>query len=256
MKKFLLLIATLCVLTACNDEETISLEEHENLRAENKELKEDNDKLRTEVTNLENKIGNLNSELANKDDDSNESTTDNGIDFKKESKKANEDKSASKNVKKESSEASKKNKVEEPKEEIEDKSVSKDELKETIESILQEAGRPMNASISQGVDGNFVTLEGKAKEGFTDAQIGRRVKEDMTKILIAFKENDVDFEEVRISFYLPTVDAHGKEGQSNMALGVFDKKTVDKIEPENEFYISESIESIAVQFDLDSQFIK
>lgn len=127
---------------------------------------------------------------------------------------------------------------------------------EDIESILQEAGRPMNASISQGVEGNFITLEGRAKDGLSDSHIGRRVKEGMARILIAFQENDVDFEEVRISFYLPTVDAHGKEGQSNMALGVFDKETVDKLEPENEFYISESIESIAMQFELDSQFIE
>lgn len=52
MKNILILIATLCVLTACNNEETISLEEHENLQAENKMLKEDNKKLNTQLDNV------------------------------------------------------------------------------------------------------------------------------------------------------------------------------------------------------------
>lgn len=252
LKKYIILFVSLFILTACNNDETISLEEHENLQAENKELKEDNDKLRTEVTNLENKIGNLNSELADKDEETEES-----FDFKEASKQAKKEKVKSTPTKKKTEENTNEKSEEEATATTEKElSISKEELKEQIENILQEAGRPMNASISEGVEGNFITLEGRARDGLSDSHIGQRVKEGMARILIAFHENDVDFEEVRISFYLPTVDAHGKEGQSNMALGVFDKETVDKLEPENEFYISESIESIAIEFELDSQFIE
>jgi len=260
LKKFVVL-SSLLFLVACSNEETdvesnteevegtetVSIEEYEKLKEENENLEITVESLRDSIEDVNRENTELKEQVENS---KGETDTAEGMDFQEESKEARAEAKESENT--EDLEEVEEDDSEENTSESEEP--SREEIKEEIESVLEEAGRPMEASVSQGVDGNFITLEGAARDGFSDEQIGRRVKEGMARILIAFQENDVDFEEVRISFYLPTIDAKGNEGKSNMALGVFDKETVDELNPENEFYIAESIESIALEFELDSQF--
>src|SRR5690625_794061 len=223
-------------MTACADE-NVSLEEHEKLVEKNEDL---NNKILELEERLEEKEVELKNASAHTEENTDKEEIEEKLKEEQEEKAAAEEEAKKKEKEVEEKEREKIEPVEEEEQEVEQEEetkeeVSADDLESEIENVLENS-RPMEASVSQGLDDNFITLEGRGKDGFTDSQIGRRVKEDMAKILITFKENDINFEEVRISFYLPTVNAYGEEGQSNMALGVFDKEAVERLEVENEHY--------------------
>lgn len=255
MNKILLsaCMSGIIILGACNTEETIPLEKYSELEEKYDEIENEyellenkNSNLERDITYLEKQEGERQEGLVGNEEEEGKT---------KEEEEAEEEKAKKKEEKKEASKKEREKKREEQKKEeveIEDKATTED-LEEEIESILEDR-RTMEAKVSQGEEGNYIVLEGRAKDSLKDSGIGRRVKEDMAKILIAFKEKEIDFEEVRISFYLPTVNAYGEESQSNMALGVFDKETVDRLNEDNEYYIAESIDSIALEFELDSKF--
>lgn len=243
------------ILAACNNEETVSLEKYSELEEKYDELENEYELLENKSNNLERDITYLESQEEERQEDPEDDDEEETKEEEEEKKKAEEEEAKKREEKKEAEKKEREKRREEKKKEEaenEEKS-SKEDLEEEIESILEDR-RAMDAKVSQGEEGNYVVLEGKAKDSLKESGIGRRVKEDMAKILIAFKEKEIDFEEVRISFYLPTVNAYGEEGQSNMALGVFDKETVDRLNEDNEYYIAESIDSIALEFELDSQF--